>query len=273
MTTTSQLVRPVTDDEVRSFREDGWVRLEGFVDRSVVGRMLEVAKGILGEDGTRQAYRPGVDVGFSWWNDYNRLALESIEPFNRVSLSQQIGLNAQRFIGRDVPVRFFSDQIGVKQPAAAGSKNAPTPVHQDYPYGHWDRVGNVVFWVALEDMEPERGVVRFYSGSQKEGPLGSRTPGSDEAIDLLALYPWLEERYLLSPPVGLKAGDATCHGPLVVHRAPQNTTNSPRWQYVTQYFPADAQWTGAELPAGGNRGRLKEPGQLFDHPDWPVVYP
>jgi hypothetical protein len=262
--------RMVTDDEVAAYRRDGWVKIEQLISPTLAAEMLTAARAVLGEDGQAHRSRPGVDVDFTWWNDYHFAAREGIEPFRSFSYSAAMGRNSQRLQERDVAIRHFTDHFGSKAPAAATGKNSPTPVHQDYPAGHWDRVGNTTFWIALEDMPAERGVPRFYSGSHREGPLGYR--GTGDGPDLLATYPWLEERYELSPPTGMKAGDATCHSQLVLHRAPANTTDVPRWQYITMYFPADAQWTG--VPFVGPMGSVSTPGQLFDDDAlWPVVLP
>lgn len=268
----SDVVREVTEEEVAQYREDGWVRLENLVDASTVTEMRERAQELLGADGMGHTPRPGKDYGFTWWNDYKGLAHDGIEPFRRLSLSKAIGKNVQRFLGRDVPVRFFLDEVGAKLRTVPDGPEPVTPLHQDHPYGQWDRVGSAVFWIALDDMPAERGLVRFYSGSQKEGPLGCRRPGH-AGLDLLATYPFIPDRYPVSPAVGMKAGDATAHSALVLHFAPPNTTDEPRWHYLTQYFPADARWTGSEVSGGPNNGRLKDKWQLFDHPDWPVVFP
>jgi len=264
-------VREVTAKEVRLFRENGWVRLYEYVRPDVVEQMLARAKELLGENGDKHESRPGVDIGLAWWNDYNAPAREGLEPFCSFSQSAAMGRNASLFTERNIPIRHFSDQVGVKLPTSASRKNVPTGVHQDYATGHWDRVGNTTFWIALEDMPPERGVVQFYNGSQKEGPLGYRAGGTNGPDVLLETYPWIEKRYSLSPAIPMRAGDATCHSALVVHRAPANTTDRPRWQYITQYFPADSRWTGAPVP-GGYLGGLTERGQIFADPLWPIVY-
>ena len=261
-------VRVVTDDEVQRYRRDGWVALDRLISPETAADMLAKAKEKLGADGQGHRSRPGIDVDFSWWNDYHAPAREGIEPFRTVCYAPAMARNAQLLIERDVAIRHYTDHFGSKAPAARRGKNAPTPVHQDYVAGRWDRVGNTTFWIALEDMPPERGVPRFFSGSHHEGPLGGFY--ADGGPDLLGTYPWLAQRYELSAPRAMRAGDATCHSALVIHCAPLNTTQVPRWQYISMYFPADARWPGGPFPGGP--GNLTAPGEVFtDDVLWPAV--
>lgn len=255
--------RAVTDAEVAFFRENGWVRLKSLVSESGAATLLDSAKGVLGPTGTTHRGREGVDVGFDWWNDYHFPSREGIEPFTSLSRSRAMALNAQRFLGRPIGIRHFADMIGARAPVGTGDKDSETTYHQDYPGGQFDRTGNIVFWFALNDLPPERGVMRFLSGAQREGSLGYRPP------DLFDRYPHLLERYELSEPMHLSPGDATVHGQYTFHGSPANSTNEPRWHYSTIYIPTDMRWTGARFH-GRDLVDLTERG-LFDHESFPQI--
>ena len=45
--------------------------------------------------------------------------------------------------------------------------------HQDASEQGSDRVGEVQFWLALSEVTPEMGPMRFVDRSHREGPLGS----------------------------------------------------------------------------------------------------
>jgi ectoine hydroxylase-related dioxygenase (phytanoyl-CoA dioxygenase family) len=216
------------------------------------------------------ALRPDMDVDFDRWHDRHFMAREGIAPFRAVSYSREVGRAVQRFNERDVAVRHWADMIAVKPREGTTSRSGATPFHQDYPNRQFDRVGNVTFWVALEDMPAERGTCRFRSGSQQLGPLG-RDFGPGTGLDVHDTYPWLAERYPLSEPRDMKAGDATAHSQLVLHTAPANATDVPRWTYISIYFPADTLWTGT--PFHGQGDVTLEIDQPFDHLNFPIVYP
>lgn len=107
------------------------------------------------------------------------------------------------------------------------------PHHQDAPELGSDQVGEVQFWIALDEVTPEMGAMRFLDGSHREGILG--VPFSDEAglawgelPDLLDRFPKLTDLYELSPALHYQPGDANVHHPQMVHGAPPNTTDRRR---------------------------------------------
>jgi hypothetical protein len=259
------VARVATDEEVAHYHRYGWVKMEGLISPDLAAEMLVLAKAELAReaDGTRSHDRA------VWRDVYNLGRDDGIEPFATLSRSENIGRNAQRFMRRDVPIGFHADMLAVKMPHGHDSGGV-TGYHQDFPNFPLDRVGLLTFWMALEDMEPEQGTMRFLSGSIQEGPLGKRDLTTD-VRGLLDHYPYLEESYPLSPPMALKAGDCTVHSSTVVHGAPANTTARPRWSYLMSYYPADARWTGAPHHIFNEEAGLKllEP---VVSPKFPIIY-
>lgn len=262
-------VRRLTKDEIAHYQTHGWAKLENLISPELVSHLLESAKGLIGESGSETQMREGVDFISNWWHDRHFMARDQIEPFATLSYSEPMALNAQALMGRDVGVRHFNDLVACKGPAALGHKR--TSWHQDYPDSPFDRVGALGFWIALNDVPPERGSLRFYSGSHKLGPLGvpSPAPQPGRQRDLFQTHPSIERDCALSEPLHLKAGDATCHHMFTIHSAPENQTETPRWAYITTYFPADTLYTGAMIH-GHNDDALQK-GKTFDHPYYPAV--
>ena len=91
-----------------------------------------------------------------------------------------------------------------------------TGYHQDYSYQPFDRKGSMTFWIALVDMTPEMGPLRYLRGSHREGPLG--LSGRQDIRDT---YPQLREAEVVGGQA-LKAGDAQAHWELTVHGAAPN---------------------------------------------------
>jgi ectoine hydroxylase-related dioxygenase (phytanoyl-CoA dioxygenase family) len=193
-------------------------------------------------------------------------------------------INRRRLSGVDFPVRFHSDHVWRKGPGSAA-----TPWHQDSTSQGADRVGEFNMWVALDEVTPEMGSIRFLTGSHVEGPLGAVTPNlgedgrpdaarsADVATDfgsrdfLQEHYPRLWELYELSAPLHYRPGDATVHKGLMLHGAPANATDRDRWSYIVQYTPADTRYIGGSTTE--DEARIAELALPVDPERNPIVYP
>jgi ectoine hydroxylase-related dioxygenase (phytanoyl-CoA dioxygenase family) len=245
--------REITEQEAAEYRANGWAKLESFISGELAAEMLAAARDLvepqLGAEqeasfnkGLRLEKLGGRVQNLDYWQDYHYAGRDDkLEPFHSLIYSREIGLAAQRLIGRDVGVRYSSDILAVKMPTGEPG-GAPTDSHQDICSLPFDRIGPLTIWVALADLTPEHGTMRFLTGSQRAGNLG-RTRAMGKGT--LEYYPELLDQYDTSPPMALKAGDATVHNAQVIHWAPQNTTDEPRWGYIMAYFPDDALYTGA----------------------------
>ncbi|HVX21004.1 MAG TPA: phytanoyl-CoA dioxygenase family protein [Acidimicrobiales bacterium] len=271
-------MREVTEDEGAFFRQHGWVKLDGLLPASVAGAMLDAVRDtMLGAEGGPLASL--VDLpedpaerifDFDQWRDWHFPARDhGVEPLRSVVFSRQIGLNTRRLLGREVGVNYHADLLAVKMPQGHEA-SGETTWHQDWINFPFDRVGFLTFWIALDEVTPAQGSMRFLSGSHHDGPLGRRNFG--DAAHVVAYYPDLLDRYELSPPLHLAPGDATVHTGLVVHSAPPNTTDRPRWSLVTSYHPADTCYTGAPHHIFHESLGL-EVGQPIRHPQFPTIYP
>jgi ectoine hydroxylase-related dioxygenase (phytanoyl-CoA dioxygenase family) len=106
------------------------------------------------------------------------------------------------------------------------------------------------------------GSMRFYNGSHRLGWL---------AGDPLS-WPQVQD-FEHSDPVVYKPGDATAHGTMVVHGAPENRTERSRWSYICNFFPDAAVYSGLEGRHTAGAEDALVAGQRFpDHPYYPLVY-
>jgi ectoine hydroxylase-related dioxygenase (phytanoyl-CoA dioxygenase family) len=267
-------MRPVTDDEVAFYQENGWVKLERLISPETAKEMLDQVKTEIAEAEAELIEGSHVSGGHvrdrADRRDWHFIGRDDgVEPFRSLVYSEEIGHNAQRLIGRDVPVNYHADLMAVKMPEGhAASK--PTGWHQDWVNFPFDRVGFLTFWFALEEMPPERGVMRFLNKSKQEGPLGKM--GLLGGKQVIEYYPDLLERYEMSPEFGLAAGDATVHNGMTVHGAPANSTDLPRWAFIASYHPADTCYTGAPHYIFSPDVGL-EVGKPIKADIFPVVYP
>lgn len=243
-------IRDVTDEEVAFYERNGWVKLDGLVTPEFAAELLRV----------------GVETGGTA-GSWESLARDpGVEPFRSVVFGEQMGRNAARLVNRrrlsdaDPGLRYRNDHLVRRQP---GSGNG-TPYHQDSPEHGSDRVGELQFWLALDEVTPDMGAMRFLSGVHREGPLGAGALGRE---DLLVQYPKLTDIYPMSPPFHYRPGDCTVHHGYMVHGAPPNTSDRPRWSYIFSYTPADTRWWNGEVQNWGSERRP------LDDEKNPIVYP
>ena len=258
------LARPVTREESAFYLAHGWVVLRQWIDPAVTGEMLAVARAVMGEMAARTPRSPLQDDPRVWrrWDEPWR----THASFERFARSSEFAAPLVALSRLRSGLRYIDDQIVVKLPASAGAMGE-TPWHQDHPCLPIDRAGDLTAWVALHEMEPEHGTLRFLDRSHHEGPLDAVSL----QLDLRESHPSLFERYPASDPLHLRAGDATVHHGCTVHGAAANDTASPRWAYIAEFIPGDARVAGrrsARVEAAGLAA-----GDGFDHPAFRLTSP
>lgn len=267
-------MREVSDAEVAFYRRHGWARLERLIAPELAARMVAQVREPVSTAKAQMIeghFAGGAISDRADRRDWRFIGRdEGLEPFRSLIYSPQIGRAARRLMDRPVGINYHADLLGVKMPDGhAASK--PTGWHQDWPGFPFDRAGSLTFWFALEDMPAERGVMRFLNGSHQEGPLGRLGPLYDRP-EVVEHYPSLRDRYEISPAFGMRAGDATVHDGLVIHSAPANSTDQPRWAYLVAYHPADTCYTGAPHHIFNASNGL-EVGRPIAGPLFPLVTP
>jgi ectoine hydroxylase-related dioxygenase (phytanoyl-CoA dioxygenase family) len=242
----AESVREVTEDEAAFYREHGWVVLRNLIDPATAARLLSILKGEMGDHAERKV-ADGFDAKLARAKESQAIfqlledASSMVPELREFVTLPEIGAIGMKLVGG--PVGLWLDTALVKLPAASGG--GKTPWHQDWPYYPLDRMGTLTIWIALVDMPPEKGTLQFVDGSHRWGPHGRvihRTDGVD-SLDLLPVH--LREAVHYSPPLHLRAGDATVLDLMTIHAAPENLTDTPRWVYTIILFPSEALYTGA----------------------------
>jgi hypothetical protein len=257
-------VRPVTGDEVEFYRTHGWVQLSALLPVALTHRLLVLAQKTMGGDADNPEYGNRGARYAAWTN-----ASAADDWLGSISHSQELGAAAST-LTRGRSLRWYADTFMAKKGAACGG--AGTPWHQDLPQHAFDRGGALTMWIPLVDCPPERGTLRFLSGSHRAGPLGRfgrRADGGARGGDILDVYPAVAEEFPVSPPLHLQVGDVTVHDALTVHAAPENNTNLTRWAYSITWFPAETLYTGASSYHTNGLGLVVD--EPFDNIRFPVV--
>jgi ectoine hydroxylase-related dioxygenase (phytanoyl-CoA dioxygenase family) len=270
-------MREVNEDEVAFYQERGWVLLRELIPPELAAEALsKVQEAIESAPSVERSVHQMAESKYHiadgpQWRDWHFLARDDrLEPFRSIAYSREIGRNTQLLLGRDVPVNYHADLMAVKMPAGAKA-SGPTGFHQDWVNFPFDRVGFLTFWFALDRITPEMGAMRFYEGSHHGGPLG-KTFVDGRRLPLDEYYLDLPDRYPLSEPISLEPGDATVHNGMVVHGAPENSTDRPRWVFLSSYHPADTCYTGAPHHIFSRELGL-EVGKPIRHELFPAICP
>jgi len=259
-------IRELSDEEIQFFRKNGWIKIDSLFPRWTIQGLLERAKARMGEEpltASRTSAEERIPNEFGWYARWDGCSHQD-EWICRLSHSRSLARVAECLIGS--PVRFYFDHVFVKIPASR--QGSETPWHQDLPHHPLDRQGALTIWVPLIDCPPQMGTLRFLSGSHRTGLLG-RYLNRRDGVALTDENPWVLERFPVSEPLHLRAGDATIHDLAIVHYAPPNMTALPRWVYAVQWLPAAARYTGA--PNHRTDGLGLEIDKPLEHARFPLI--
>jgi len=245
----------VTAEVVEHFRDKGWARIPGLFSADLADELRDrVGRFSSAESDSK-------DLGAFEVCENPRF---QDRAFRSCAHSAELGAVVARLGGQ--PMRLMEDTLFVKYPQSDGG--GPTAWHQDLPYMAVDRTGCLTIWVALSDVPADMGSLRFMEGSHRYcGPLGKTLQRLGH--DALGQYPWLADKFTVSPPLALHKGDATVHDGLTVHSAPPNRYRTPRYAYALKCFPASSLYTGARSRYTDGLGLTVD--QPFEHPNFPVM--
>ncbi len=263
-------LRPITDDEVDTYRNDGVVKLSGLFDPLWIDRLRAVVDRSMATPGRHVREYDTGNVGrfhanmFQWETDPDLRAFVFDSPGGAI---------AARLMGSE-SVSFFFDHLLVKEP---GTVN-PTPWHQDLPY--WPVLGDQIcsLWFAMDPVDEASGAVRYVAGSHRWTTWfrAQSFDGSDKYSDAtMPLVPDIEsdpDQRIVT--FDLVPGDVVAHHVMTLHGARGNTsTNRRRRGLSTRWLGDDVVYDprpkAMTLPFTAD----VVPGQAMRSERFPVVYP
>jgi hypothetical protein len=255
----SDPIRRLTEAEVASFREHGWLQAPSLVAPSFVARLAAKAAVLRGA-ANAPAVAPETVASYA---SSGRVA-ESDPDFAAAVRSPVMADNAARLLPGHPALRLRLDSLIVRDPVA--SPTGSPVFHQDLAWMPMDRSRMLTVWVALAEVRAADGGLWFVDRSHVYGNLGRTWVRPDD--DLRNQHPWLAELGL-SPALDFAPGDATIHHSLTVHGVEENRGSTPRISLAWTYFDAATLYTGAPHE---EIDRLNlEPGQPFEHAEFPLV--
>ena len=221
--------RVVTQEQARSYDEQGFFVFEDALDTDTLGQVLaqidpieaEVEAALVEstEDGRLFIYRAG-EITFT-----THLVTRSAVLRDLVTAPPLRDLAAD-LLGPAVPL--YWDQAVYKKPGT----DSPFPWHQDNGYTFVRPQQYLTCWIALTDVTEANGCPWVVPGLHRQGTLAHHPSELghvclDEAPDAV--------------PVTARAGSVVVFSSLTPHRTGPNRTEAVRKAYIVQYAPDGAQ--------------------------------
>ena len=252
---------PLSEAQVERFREQGFIVLEGVLDRAEITAYGEAIRAVAMAH--FRARGLAASFGGAFLQQLNlRYCSDAVRSF---VLSPRFGRIASRLLGAPA-VRLYHEQALFKPPGGIDSH-----WHQDQFYFPFDDTFTLGMWMPLVDCSPDMGPLRFIAGSHKYGNLEGMSI-SEESKHFFDDFAEREGLQVVQVP-GLRAGDCSLHLGWTVHGAPANRSDKMREAMTANYFPDGARITDLARSPDGLRfvGGLL-PGQLATSAMNPIVF-
>ena len=229
MTIEQSLQQPysLSDKDAKAFRQDGFALLRNVASQTEIETFRPLIKDAV------KRLNPEVRK-IEDRDTYGKAFLQTMNLWEFDEQVRQFTL-AKKFAGIAAGlmgvknVRLYHDQALFKE-AGGGF----TPWHQDQYYWPLDTTNTITMWMPMMDITTEMGMLTFASGSFRDG-LVKNMEISDESEQALNDYV-SKKNYPVFMPDYMKAGDATFHYGLTLHKAPANSSGHTREVMTIIYF-------------------------------------
>lgn len=231
--------RNISEEEKKSFRENGHILISGVLDKEEVKSYRNVINKAAHQFNTEKRKLEDRDTyGKAFLQIMNLWEVD--DDVKNYTLAKRFGKIAADLLGVE-KVRLYHDQALYKEPGGG-----LTPWHQDQYYWPVDTNNTVTMWMPLIDITEDLGMLTFASGSHKSGFVES-VAISDESEALLEKYV-KDKGFNVTRAKTMNAGDATWHYGWTLHSAPGNQSSETMREVMTVIFVAD----GAKVTAPQN---------------------
>ena len=229
-------MRGIDGELARRYHEDGVVRVDHAFDGAWVDKMRVAVDQALDNPGQ---YTMDIDRGKPGRYVFDTWLWPLFPSFREIAFESPAAAIGAAIMGAD-RVNLVFDFISVKEP----NSDKPTAWHQDAPGNPVEGPQAMSMWIALDEVSPESGALRFIRGSHRWGrrfePRGSgdvtahesyRGRGEDEARpEGLEDMPDIDadaDAYDIVT-IGARPGDAIVFDMLMCHAAGSNGTGRRR---------------------------------------------
>ncbi len=225
---------PVSASAIQQFRRDGHIHIPGVLSPDEAAAYRAVIISAADRFNTEKRKIEERDTyGKAFLQIMNLWEVD--ESVKRFTLAKRFGRMAADLLGVK-NVRIYHDQALFKE-----SGGGPTPWHQDQYYWPVDTDNTITMWMPLIDVSEEMGMLTFASKSHVDG-LVKNVAISDDSEALLEKYV-KGKKFPVNRPQFMKAGDASWHYGLTLHKAPGNESKTLREVMTIIYFADGARIT------------------------------
>jgi hypothetical protein len=238
---------PLSKHQVASFRENGYLAVEQFVDE----KELKHLRVILAEMFAKRAGRNrGYHLDLVGIDDEDSPPAipQILHPSRLVSeLRGNQFLSKSKLIARQLlgpNVEFVLDHAVLKPPRGEEC----TPWHQDAAFGDPRyEAQSVSLWLPLQDATIANGCLHFIPRSHLGEVLPHRPAKNDPRLHALECFDGFDSTKAVACP--LSAGDVSLHDGMMLHSAGPNRSDQPRFAYVAVFrTPPRRRSTPREFP-------------------------
>lgn len=237
MKTATELLKPLTEDQVRFYEENGYVILPGGCSDDLIDAFNGHIYDVRNEHPMPE---------WAACEEGKKYSLRLFNPHKHDSFSRQVmklpairGGLAQ-LMGKEAVC--VQSMYFYKEPGSPGQAS-----HQDYYYIKNDPMTMIAAWIAMEDkVDEENGCLWVIPGTHKLGLLPHGAVRNIEEHE-----PWTDETegadLSKQIPVIMNKGDILFFHELLIHSSNKNrSTNRWRRSYVCHYIREDANVTFRE---------------------------
>ncbi len=223
------MARLISDEEVQSFHQDGYVIVPGFFSKAEINKLYGIAIGdtVIHQHAVDLNDQAGKKTKLTLWfnpgDDVYSMMLRSNRMVNSVV----------KLLDSDSPVCHFHTKLMQKEPKVGGAWEW----HQDY--GYWyknqflfpDQLVSVM--IALSEANKANGCLQVIKGSHKLGRVNHGFAGEQVGADMVMVEHALKTMEHVY--VEIQPGDALFFHSNLLHRSEANTSDKPRWSIISCY--------------------------------------
>jgi phytanoyl-CoA hydroxylase len=265
----------LTEEQVRNYRDNGFVVIENFLSPEELEDWREKVMAAVSERAGKKMpgkdLKTGEDDGINEDAGYFGKVFDQLinlwqtnEGVKKLMLDPRIGQMAAQLAGID-SIRIWHDQALFKRPWAN-----PTAWHLDTPFWSFSDRKALSIWVALDDATLENGCLFFIPGSFhstgfENSPIGKNMDG------IFEVYPQFAKVASVAAP--MKAGSCSFHNGLTIHGANANMTKGFRRAMTCAYMPDGNSYNGKPNVLPDAYVRTLAPGDpLNNEAQNPLIY-
>ena len=250
----------VTEEQIRSFDENGYLRYGKVLEQGEVGELIEgldrvVRVELEGGDDSSLEFSLGHRREVRKARDKPRMLTQYINMWKRdkdyeKTVRHPLITGIAKTLLKTPEVRLWHDHIISKPP----EDNGHFRFHQDFHGEPFSEPRVLSCWIALDDATVENGCMHVIPGSHRDPRFSLEARRKEmEALEKDPTFRTqrakMEEREAsFGTPVEPEAGECMFHHCLNFHATPQNTTNRQRRALVICYMAQGVRFCRAQAP-------------------------